>query len=97
MRTSTRLAILRMENAIAHMRFVSSEAERDNALGGWLCDHGAALNHWQAIYDEAKAEVEADPPAGEMPCTHEWYQGICIHCEITVAEFRKLPTHSGHT
>ncbi len=26
--------------------------------------------------------------AGEMPCTHEWYLGHCVHCDVSVKSVR---------
>jgi hypothetical protein len=74
MKTITRLALLAMENANVQMRFITAASERANSLGGWQCDYGAEINHWQEIYNSAKTQVEEDiigvEEPKETPCTH---------------------------
>lgn len=32
--------------------------------------------------------------AAETPCVHEWFEGRCVHCEITAKEFRAAQTNA---
>ena len=41
------------------------------------------------LREEIAGIIEKQERPKEMPCTHEWYQGFCIHCEIKVADYRK--------
>lgn len=42
-----------------------------------------------------RAKWEAERSTGEpVACKHEWYQGKCVHCEITPTEYRAHPLPS---
>ena len=52
----------------------------------------ALLQFLEHITDKTWAEWERkiDADSTDMvPCRHEFYQGVCAHCEITAAEYRR--------
>lgn len=95
------------ETAIAALQARSAEPVQDRhglsakaLVHQWQMEwHASTKSHWADSIAWGTAEEiarridEARPaePAGEKPCRHEWYQGACVHCEITVNDFRARP------
>ena len=60
--------------------------------------YGQAIYHsllqLLAVSREILAEMRTAPeipPGAERPCSHEWYQGRCVHCERTPEMVRRKP------
>lgn len=51
----------------------------------------------QGILRDCVNALRAQQPASsaEAPCRHEWYQGRCVHCEISVKDFRSSAESQG--
>lgn len=57
-----------------------------------LMDCRTTINALEEKLGTAQGENDASlaPFLQSKPCIHEWYQGACVHCEITASEFRKF-------
>ncbi len=73
----------------------------ESDLTGGATDQSNAVPQEQAsqVHREVGVLMAVDPAGAaplaeqrvEIPCTHEWYQGACVHCEITVKAYRATP------
>lgn len=66
-------------------------AERDEKLE-IVTNHLEAMTHQR----DAIAESLSSQDSGEksVRCVHEWFEGRCVHCELTAKEFRSASRES---
>lgn len=57
------VALLDMQRALIWMEHENRLAEREERLGGWLSDHGAAMQYWNGVYENARAGVSLNDQA----------------------------------
>lgn len=52
--------LMEMQLRVEWTRLENAAAERENALGGWLSDHGGAVAQYSAEFDELKKRLLGD-------------------------------------
>lgn len=60
------IALLEMRYWLAMIEHENLAAGREEALGGWLCDHSGAVNHYAVQFDEAKNRAQAQTHIGAL-------------------------------
>lgn len=53
------LALLDMRRALTHIEFETACAQREEQLGGWLSDHGGAIQQYNEEYANSRGVVTA--------------------------------------